>query len=111
MRVSPWLRWPRWAARIYTDLFRGLPDMLMILLIGLGLSPIARDFTGNNPYPLGIPALGLIAGAYIGEIFRSGIQSVETGQMEASRAFGFSYRRRCAWSSCRKASAGFCPPW
>ena len=47
--------------------------------------------TGNNPYPLGIAALGLMAAAYVGEIFRSGIQSVEPGQMEAARALGFSY--------------------
>lgn len=46
--------------------------------------------TGNNPYPLGIAALGLMAAAYVGEIFRSGIQSVEPGQMEAARALGFS---------------------
>ena len=82
----------RWAARIYTDLFRGLPAILVILVIGIGLSPIARELTGSrNPYPLGILALTLIAGAYIGEIFRSGIQSVEKGQLEASRALGFSY--------------------
>ena len=47
--------------------------------------------THNNPYPLGIAALGLMAAAYIGEILRSGIQSVEPGQLEASRALGFSY--------------------
>ena len=47
--------------------------------------------TGNNPYALGIAALGLMAAAYVGEIFRSGIQSVEPGQLEASRALGFSY--------------------
>ena len=82
----------RWAARIYTDLFRGLPAILVILVIGIGLSPIAREFTGSrSPYPLGILALTLIAAAYIGEIFRSGIQSVEKGQLEASRALGFSY--------------------
>ena len=40
---------------------------------------------------MGILALTLIAAAYIGEIFRSGIQSVEKGQLEASRALGFSY--------------------
>src|SRR6185369_6459484 len=39
----------------------------------------------------GIAALGLMAAAYVGEIFRSGIQSVEPGQMEAARALGFSY--------------------
>ena len=85
---SAWLRWP---ARIYTDIFRGLPEVVIILIIGLGIGPIVGRLTGNNPYPLGIAALGLMAAAYIGEIFRSGIQSVEAGQLEASRALGFSY--------------------
>jgi polar amino acid transport system substrate-binding protein len=84
-------RWLRWPARIYTDIFRGLPEVVIILLIGLGVGPIVGGLTGNNPYPLGIAALGLMAAAYIGEIFRSGIQSVESGQLEASRALGFSY--------------------
>lgn len=85
---SAWLRLP---ARVYTDVFRGLPEVVIILIIGLGIGPIVGGITGNNPYPLGIAALGLMAAAYIGEIFRSGIQSVEAGQMEASRALGFSY--------------------
>lgn len=84
-------RWLRWPARIYTDIFRGLPEVVIILLIGLGIGPIAGHLTGNNPYPLGIAALGLMTAAYIGEILRSGIQSVEAGQLEASRALGFSY--------------------
>jgi polar amino acid transport system permease protein len=83
---------PRWIARVYTDIFRGLPAILTILLIGIGFGPVVRQVTGStNPYPLGITALSLIAAAYIGEIFRSGIQSVEKGQLEASRALGFSY--------------------
>ena len=81
----------RWPARVYTDIFRGLPEVVIILIIGLGIGPIVGELTGNNPYPLGIAALGLMSAAYVGEIFRSGIQSVETGQMEASRALGFSY--------------------
>jgi polar amino acid transport system substrate-binding protein len=85
---SHWLRWP---ARVYTDIFRGLPEVVIILLIGLGVGPVVGGLTGNNPYPLGIAALGLMAAAYVGEIFRSGIQSVEPGQLEASRALGFSY--------------------
>lgn len=84
-------RWLRWPARVYTDIFRGLPEVLIILLIGLGVGPLVGGLTNNNPYPLGIAALGLTAAAYIGEILRSGIQSVETGQLEASRALGFSY--------------------
>ena len=85
-----WLRWP---ARVYTDIFRGLPAILTILVIGQGLGVLARNVVGTNPYPLGILALSLIAAAYIGEIFRSGIQSVDKGQMEASRALGMSYTK------------------
>jgi polar amino acid transport system permease protein len=83
-------RWLRWPARVYTDIFRGLPAAVTILLIGVGLAPVGLEIWGPNPYPLGILALSLIASAYIGEIFRSGIQSVDAGQLEAARALGFS---------------------
>lgn len=86
-------RWLRWPARVYTDIFRGLPAILTILVIGQGLGTLARDVVGTNPYPLGILALSLIAAAYIGEIFRAGIQSVDNGQLEAARALGMSYGR------------------
>jgi polar amino acid transport system permease protein len=85
---SAWLRIP---ARVYTDIFRGLPAIVTILLIGQGFARLGREIFGPSPYPLGILALSLIAGAYIGEIFRSGIQSVERGQMEACRALSMSY--------------------
>ncbi|MEV4129740.1 ABC transporter substrate-binding protein/permease [Nocardia sp. NPDC049707] len=86
-------RWLRWPARVYTDIFRGLPAVVIILIIGLGIGPVVRGITGNNPYWLGAIALALLASAYIGEIFRSGIQSVEAGQLEAARAIGFGYRQ------------------
>lgn len=89
MSNSWWLRWP---ARIYTDIFRGLPEVVIILIIGMGIGPLVGGLTNNDPYPLGIAALGLMAAAYIGEILRSGIQSVDAGQLEASRALGFSYQ-------------------
>ncbi|OBG73890.1 ABC transporter substrate-binding protein/permease, partial [Mycobacterium sp. E3305] len=84
-------RWLRWPARVYTDIFRGLPEVVIILLIGMGVGPLVGGLTNKNPYPLGIAALGLMAAAYIGEILRSGIQSVDPGQLEAARALGFSY--------------------
>lgn len=84
-------RWLRWPARVYTDIFRGLPEVLIILFIGLAVGPLVGGLTGNNPYPLGIAALGLTAAAYVGEILRSGIQSVESGQLEAARALGLHY--------------------
>jgi polar amino acid transport system substrate-binding protein len=84
-------RWLRWPARVYTDVFRGLPEVVIILIIGMGIGPLVGGVTNNNPYPLGIVALGCMAAAYIGEILRAGIQSVDPGQLEASRALGFSY--------------------
>src|SRR3954464_8775606 len=88
--TSKWLRIP---ARIYTDVFRGLPAILTILLIGQGFARLSQSIFGPSPYPLGIIALSLIASAYIGEIFRAGIQSVDKGQGEACRALGMSYAK------------------
>ncbi|WP_113719749.1 amino acid ABC transporter permease [Arthrobacter dokdonensis] len=95
MGISPskWLRLP---ARIYTDLFRGLPAILTILLIGQGFARLSQSIFGPSPYPLGIIALSLIASSYIGEIFRAGIMSVERGQLEACRALGMSYAKGMA---------------
>ncbi|MDP9985846.1 MULTISPECIES: amino acid ABC transporter permease [Arthrobacter] len=95
MGISPskWLRIP---ARIYTDLFRGLPAILTILLIGQGFARLSQSIFGPSPYPLGIIALSLIASAYIGEIFRAGILSVDKGQGEACRALGMSYAKSMA---------------
>ncbi|MFP3579559.1 amino acid ABC transporter permease [Arthrobacter sp. fls2-241-R2A-200] len=90
---SAWLRLP---ARIYTDLFRGLPAILTILLIGQGFARLSQSVFGPSPYPLGIIALSLIASAYIGEIFRAGILSVDKGQGEACRALGMSYSKSMA---------------
>ena len=78
-------------ARVYTDIFRGLPAIVTILIIGQGFARLGRDLFGPSPYPLGILALSLIAGAYIGEIFRAGIQSVERGQLDATRTLGMTY--------------------
>ncbi len=88
--TSRWLRVP---ARIYTDVFRGLPAILTILLIGQGLARFSQSVFGPSPYPLGILALSLIASAYIGEIFRAGIQGVDKGQLQACRALGMSYAK------------------
>jgi polar amino acid transport system permease protein len=78
-------------ARVFTDVFRGLPAILTILLIGQGLSPIGLKLFGPSPFPLAILALGLITAAYTGEILRAGIQSVERGQLEGARALGMSH--------------------
>lgn len=82
-----WLRVP---ARVYTDVFRGLPAALTILMVGEGVFAAQVGWL-QSPYPVAIVALSLMSGAYIGEIFRSGIQSVEKGQGEACRALGLTH--------------------
>lgn len=77
-------------ARVYIDIFRGLPAVLTILMVGEGIFAAQVSWL-SNPYPVAVVALSLMSGAYIGEIFRSGIQSVEKGQGEACRALGLTH--------------------
>ncbi|MFP3466591.1 amino acid ABC transporter permease [Leifsonia sp. SIMBA_070] len=78
-------------ARVYVDLLRGLPVILTIFLLGQGLPLMGVHIFGDSSYPYGILTLALIAGAYIAEIFRSGIQALPPGQLEAARALGMSH--------------------
>lgn len=68
----------------YVHFFRGTPLFVQILLIHFGVMPI---FTSQpNPLVSGAISLSLNAAAYIAEIFRAGIQSIDRGQMEAARS-------------------------
>jgi polar amino acid transport system permease protein len=84
-------------ARVFVDVFRGLPVILTIYLIGQGLPIAGIRIFGQNSYAYAALALGLIEGAYMSEIFRSGIQSIEKGQTEASRSLGLSYFETMRW--------------
>jgi polar amino acid transport system permease protein len=84
-------RWVRLPARIYVDVFRGLPVIITVLLVGVGLPAAGIRPFGTSPVGYAIMAIGIISGAYTAEIFRSGIQSVDPGQMQAARSLGLSY--------------------
>ena len=75
-------------ASFYTSFFRGLPLLMQVYLIYLGLPQLGFVI---NAVPAGILALSLCYGAYMTEIFRSGIQSIDRGQWEASRSMGFGF--------------------
>lgn len=72
-------------ASFYTSLFRGLPLLMQIYLIYLGLPQVGIII---DAIPAGIMALSLCYGAYMTEIFRAGIESIPKGQWEAARALG-----------------------
>ncbi|AYG76835.1 amino acid ABC transporter permease [Rhizobium sp. CCGE532] len=75
-------------ASFYTSFFRGLPLLMQIYLIYLGLPQLGIVL---DAVPSGILALSLCVGAYMTEIFRAGIQSIDRGQWEASRSIGFGF--------------------
>lgn len=83
--------WIRLPARIYVDVFRGLPAIVTVSLIGIGLPAAGLSLFGRSPLGYAVLAVGLINAAYIAEIFRSGIQSVHSGQTEAGRSLGMSH--------------------
>ena len=76
----------RWLSNIYVGFFRGTPLFVQILLIHFAVLPAM--FGKSTAFVSGIVALSLNAGAYIAEIFRAGIQSIDRGQMEAARSLG-----------------------
>ena len=74
----------------YVELFRGTP-MVVQLLIGYWVLLPALDIQVNSGVPVAILVFGLNSGAYVSEIMRGGINSVDPGQMEAGRAVGLPY--------------------
>ncbi|MBS6509326.1 MAG: amino acid ABC transporter permease [Paraclostridium bifermentans] len=80
---------------IYIEFLRGTPLLVQIYIIYFGFPTIGIKFPDVGPIPSeyisAIVALSINSSAYIAEILRSGIQSVDNGQMEASRSLGFDY--------------------
>lgn len=75
-------------ASFYTSFFRGLPLLMQVYLIYLGMPQLGFVI---DAVPAGILALSLCYGAYMTEIFRAGIQSINRGQWEGARALGFGF--------------------
>lgn len=86
----------RWGARVvrgaaitYINIFRAIPALLVLLLMYFGLPyleiPLLSDL---SPFQTGFLGLGLVYAAYIAEVYRAGIESVDRGQTEAARSLG-----------------------
>ena len=72
--------------KIYTTVIRGTPMMVQLLIMGFVIFANSRNY-----YMIAVLSLGINSGAYVSEIFRSGIQSIDPGQMEAGRSLGMTY--------------------
>ncbi len=80
----------RLLAMIYTDVFRGLPVILVIYLIGFGVPGLGLPRPWNSPYIWGSLALILVYAAYVAEVIRSGIESIHKSQRSAALSLGLS---------------------
>ena len=89
--TSPVLYPIRLAATIYTDIFRGMPLLLVLFLVGLGIPGLRLSYIPNSAVFLGTVALVLTYSAYVAEVIRAGIEGVNPTQRQAARALGLSH--------------------
>lgn len=92
LNKNPLLKWP---ATAYIEIFRGTPILVQVLFIYYGLP----DLIGEpiNALTAGIAAIALNSGAYISEVVRGGVKSIDKGQSEAGVSLGLS-RTQTFWS-------------
>ena len=116
-KLSPY-RWARAIATVYTTVIRGIPDLVLMMLIFFGGQMLLNDslyninewlnnyFTSSDPnhewaqylpdyieispFVAGILTIGFIFGAYMAETFRGAIMAVDKGELEAAKAYGMS---------------------
>jgi polar amino acid transport system permease protein len=77
-------------AVVYTDLFRGIPTILVIYILGFGAPALQLQGVPTSPLFWGIVALVLVYSAYVAEVYRAGIESVHPSQAAAARSLGLS---------------------
>ena len=113
----------RWSAEVYTTLIRGMPELVLMLLIfyggQIGINMLAEsqgwDYIDIPPFIAGVLTIGFIFGAYLTETFRGAILAVPKGQAEAGLAFAMS--RNMVWwrivlpQMVRHAIPGFSNNW
>jgi polar amino acid transport system permease protein len=81
----------RWLTIAYIDLFRAIPGLVLIYMIGFGI-PISGVpfFSDWSQYSLAVLALTILYGAYVAEVYRAGIESIHWSQTAAARSLGLS---------------------
>ena len=103
----------QWLCRIYIDFFRGTPLLVQIFMIYFGLPSLLQglglDFTFQR-LPAAVTALSLNSAAYLAEIIRGGIQSIDNGQWEASQSMGMGWTQTMRYVIFPQAFRRMLPP-
>ncbi len=98
----------RGLAAVYVDFIRGTPLLVQIFLVYFALPPVLG--MRIDPFIAAVAACSINSGAYVAEIFRSGIQSIDPGQMEAARALGLSWGKTMRFVILPQAFKRILPP-
>lgn len=98
----------RWLVRVYVDVVRGTPMLVQIFLIYFALPQIIGQRI--DPFIAAVTACSLNSGAYMSEIFRAGIQSINKGQMEAGLSLGLSWAQTMRYIVMPQAFKAIIPP-
>lgn len=101
-------KWLQVALRLYVDVIRGTPLLVMMFLIFYGVPALGADVNGFQAV---VAALSLFAGAHIGEIVRGAVSAVPKGQADAARALGLTFRPMVTDVILPQALPTALPPW
>ncbi len=96
------------AATVYVDFIRGTPLLVQIFIIYFALPLVLGKRI--DPFIAAITACGINSGAYVAEIFRAGIQSIDKGQMEAGRSLGMTWAQTMRFIILPQAFKRIIPP-
>jgi polar amino acid transport system permease protein len=83
----------RFVMALYVDVFRGLPLLIVLYVVGFGIPALRLSGAPDSPFTLCIIALVLTYSAYVAEVFRAGIESVHPSQRAAARSLGLSHAK------------------
>jgi len=97
-------------ATVYTDLFRGVPTILVIYILGFGVTALQLPGVPVSPLFWGTVALVLVYSAYVSEVYRAGIESVHPSQSAAARSLGLSHGQTLRYVVVPQAVRRVIPP-
>jgi len=100
--------WLKLLSRLYVDLMRGIPVLVLILFTYYGLALFGVNVAA---FWAGVIALGAFATAHVAENFRGAVESVPAGQMEAAKAIGLTFGKRLYYVILPQAFRRMLPPW
>ena len=97
-------------AVVYADIFRGVPTILVIYLLGFGVPALGLSGVPIDPLFWGVVALVLVYSAYVSEVYRAGIESVHPSQTAAARSLGLSHAKALRFVVLPQAVRRVIPP-